>query len=248
MRRPAAFCFMTSIVGLRSQAAVAFRDSIPVMMGYLPLGFVFGFLFVQAGASAWMAPLCSIIVYGGASQYMMVPMVAAGASIPAIAFATLVINLRHIFYGVSLLQKVPSKGLARWYIAYTLTDETYSLLSIMPVGTPLARMLLVCFFNHLWWILGGLIGAVAGANVTIGLSGLDFVLTSLFAMLTAEQWRNRKTALSLWAALASYAAARLAVPENALAVSIAFCAAAGLFWGMRRDRQGGKAPLKETEA
>ena len=102
--------------GLRDSALTAFRDSIPVMMGYLPLGFVFGFLFAQAGAAAWMAPICSIIVYGGASQYMMVPMVAAGASVPAIAFATLVINLRHIFYGVSLLQKVPSKGWARWYI------------------------------------------------------------------------------------------------------------------------------------
>lgn len=64
--------------GLRDSALTAFRDSIPVMMGYLPLGFVFGFLFAQAGAAAWMAPICSIIVYGGASQYMMVPMVAAG--------------------------------------------------------------------------------------------------------------------------------------------------------------------------
>lgn len=232
--------------GLRDSALTAFRDSIPVMMGYLPLGFVFGFLFAQAGAAAWMAPICSIIVYGGASQYMMVPMVAAGAAVPAIAFATLVINLRHIFYGVSLLQKVPSKGWARWYIAYTLTDETYSLLSIMPVGTPLARMLFVCFFNHLWWILGGFIGALAGSSVTIGLTGLDFVLTSLFAMLTAEQWRNRKTALSLWVALFGYAAARVLMPENALAVSIALCAAAGLVWGAsRRKRDSGNCVLNK---
>lgn len=96
--------------GLRDSVRTAFRDSIPVMMGYLPLGFVFGFLFAQAGAAAWMAPICSIIVYGGASQYMMVPMVAAGASVPAIAFATLVINLRHIFYGVSLLQRCLPRG------------------------------------------------------------------------------------------------------------------------------------------
>ena len=165
---------------------------------------------------------------------------------PAIAFATLVINLRHIFYGVSLLQKVPSKGWARWYIAYTLTDETYSLLSIMPVGTPLARMLFVCFFNHLWWIFGGFIGALAGSSVTIGLTGLDFVLTSLFAMLTAEQWRNRKTALSLWVALFGYAAARLLMPENALAVSIALCAAAGLVWGAsRRKRDSGNCVLNK---
>lgn len=231
---------------LRALAAVAFRDSVPVMMGYLPLGFVFGFLFAQAGAEAWMALVCSSIVYGGASQYMMVPMVAAGASVPAIAFATLVINLRHIFYGVSLLQKVPSKGWARWYIALTLTDETYSLLSIMPVGTPLPRMIFVCFFNHLWWILGSFAGALAGANITIGLTGLDFVLTSLFAVLTAEQWRNRKTALSVWAALVGYALARWAVPENALAVSIGFCAVAGLVWGASRKSKTNGAVIGEN--
>ena len=169
---------------LRDSVLTAFRDSIPVMMGYLPLGFVFGFLFAQAGAAAWMAPVCSIIVYGGASQYMMVPMVAAGASVPAIAFATLVINLRHIFYGVSLLQKVPSKGWARWYIAYTLTDETYSLLSIMPVGTPLARMLFVCFFNHLWWILGGFVGAKIKKALDVKYLSIIFACLTIYSGIT----------------------------------------------------------------
>lgn len=101
-------------------------------------------------------------------------------------------------------------------------------------------------FNHLWWILGGFIGALAGSSVTIGLTGLDFVLTSLFAMLTAEQWRNRKTALSLWVALFGYAAARVLMPENALAVSIALCAAAGLVWGAsRRKRDSGNCVLNK---
>ena len=109
-------------------------------------------------------------------------------------------------------------------------------------------MFFVCFFNHLWWILGGFIGAVAGSNITIGLTGLDFVLTSLFAMLTAEQWRNRKTALSLWAALFSYAVARIAMPENALAVSIAFCAVAGLMWGAARRKEDAGKTAGQAEA
>ena len=93
---------------------------------------------------------------------------------------------------------------------------------------------------------GGFIGALAGSSVTIGLTGLDFVLTSLFAMLTAEQWRNRKTALSLWVALFGYAAARVLMPENALAVSIALCAAAGLVWGAsRRKRDSGNCVLNK---
>ena len=226
----------------------AFRASIPVLMGYVPLGKVFGFLFVQAGGAPWLAVLASILMYAGAGQYMMVPMVAAGLSVPAIAFATFVVNLRHIFYGISLLQKVPATGWRRWYIAYTLTDETYSLLTVMPRETPHARMVWLAFFDHLWWISGSALGAIVGASAQIELSGLDFVLTSLFAMLTCEQWRARTSAWPLIAALVGYVLARLVLPEQALAVSIAFCVAAGVVWALRRrlaTNEGKELQIKE---
>ena len=79
----------------------------PVAMGYIPLGMVFGFLFVQAGGAAWLAVLSSIVVYAGAAQYMMVPMLAAGLPVGTIALATAVVNLRHVFYGLSLLDRLP---------------------------------------------------------------------------------------------------------------------------------------------
>lgn len=233
----------TTSVGTSADIALALRDSVPVLMGYIPLGIVFGFLFVQAGGTPLSAVLCSMFVYGGASQYMMVPMLAAGASIPAVAFATAVINLRHIFYGISLINKLPSRGWQRWYIAYTLTDETYSLLCTLPAGTSLKRMMWLAAFNHTWWMLGGLVGAVLGASAQIELAGIDFVLTSLFAMLTCEQWRHRTSVWPLWAALIGYAGARFLMPEQALAVSIAFCVAAGLAWGVTR-----KARPNEGEA
>ncbi len=224
----------------RSAITAAFKDSIPVMLGYVPLGLVFGFLFSQIGGSPPLALLSSFLIYGGASQYMMVPMLAAGVSVAGIAFATAVINLRHIFYGLSLLHKVPARGWQRWYVAFTLTDETYSLLSIMPMGTPLPHILWLCFFNHAWWMIGSFFGALIGSAAQVDLAGLDFVLTTLFAMLTAEQWRRRKSAWPLWAALAGYAAMRFALPEHALAASIAFCVAAGLVWGATRKNQENK--------
>lgn len=226
----------SQLMGQRSDMAVAFTDSIPVMMGYIPLGIVFGFLFVQAGASPLATVVSSILIYGGAAQYMMVPMVAAGASIAAVAFATAVINLRHIFYGISLIGRLPSRGWQRWYIAFALTDETYSLLCTLPEGAHLKRMVWLAFFNHTWWITGSFLGAVLGAAAHIEWAGIDFVLTSLFAMLTCEQWRHRKTAWPLWSALAGYAAARVLFPEQALALSIAFCVAAGLVWGMTQKK------------
>uniref|UniRef100_UPI00402AAA79 AzlC family ABC transporter permease n=1 Tax=Turicimonas muris TaxID=1796652 RepID=UPI00402AAA79 len=83
--------------------------SIPVFMGYIPLGVVFGFLFVQAGGPWYWAPILSLLIYGGAVQYMMIPMLAENMPISAIAFATFVVNLRHVFYGLSLIDVVPKK-------------------------------------------------------------------------------------------------------------------------------------------
>ena len=225
--------FMTAQNSNNSEFVAALKASVPVFMGYIPLGMVFGFLFVQAGGTPLMAIVASFIVYGGASQYMMVPMLASGVSVAGIALATFVINFRHVFYGISLLHRLPATGWYKWYIAFTLTDETYSILCTMKENTPLSRMLWVAFFNHMWWIVGSFVGALIGAQAKIELAGLDFVLTSLFAMLTCEQWRSRKTAWPLWAALIGYGAARFAFPEQALSVSIGFCVAAGLVWGAK---------------
>jgi 4-azaleucine resistance transporter AzlC len=218
----------------------ALKESIPVFMGYIPLGMVYGFLFVQAGAEWWMAPLASMLIYGGAAQYMMVPMLAAGLPVATIAIATLVINLRHVFYGLPLLNKFPTTPWKKWCAVFWLTDETFSQVSVLPKGTEENKIFFLAFFNYCWWVLGSLLGAIIGAQAKIELAGLDFVLTSLFAMLLCEQWRGRKTAWSVWAALISYGAARAISPEHSLAISIGFCAAAAILWGKMRKKSSGK--------
>src|SRR5690606_36713846 len=99
-----------------------FSLTAPVAMGYIQLGMVFGFLFVQAGGSWVMALMTSLVVYAGAAQYMMVPMVAAGIPIGTIALATLLVNMRHVFYGLSLLVTFSRSPLLRWCTAVVLTD------------------------------------------------------------------------------------------------------------------------------
>lgn len=193
----------------------------PVAMGYIPLGTVFGFLFVQAGASGWLAVLASIFVYAGAAQYMMIPMIAAGLPIGSIALATLVVNLRHVFYGLSLLNHLPQSKLPRWYMVFALTDETYSVLTMLPATTSSKKMALLALLNHSWWVLGTLIGAVIGSQAQIALAGLDFVLAALFAVLTVEQWRTSKSPAPLWIALAAYAIAYPLAAKHALVIAIA---------------------------
>ena len=87
--------------------------SVPVAMGYVPLGAVFGFLLVQAGGPWWLPVLASLLVFAGAAQFMAIPLLAAGASISTLLLATAVVNLRHIFYGLSLLDKLPTNRWAR---------------------------------------------------------------------------------------------------------------------------------------
>lgn len=202
--------------------------SVPVAMGYVPLGMVFGFLFVQAGATLWLALLASVLVFAGAAQFMMVPMLATGLPLASIALATLVVNLRHVFYGLSLLQKLPHQPWARWYLVFALTDETYSVLTTLPPGTSTRQMVLVALLNQGWWVLGTLLGAVIGSQAQVPLIGLDFALAALFAVLAVEQWRSAHSAAPLWVALASYAAAQLLMPQQALLIAIALCVLAGM--------------------
>ena len=160
--------------------------SVPVAVGYVPLGAVFGFLFVQAGGPWWLAIASSIWVYAGASQFMMIPMLSAGLSVGSIALATLVVNLRHVFYGLSLLHALPQHPIARAYMVFGLTDETYSVLTTLPPETSTAQRVWLTLINQLWWVSGTAIGALLGSQAQTQLAGLDFALVALFAVLVVE--------------------------------------------------------------
>lgn len=202
----------------------------PVAMGYIPLGAVFGFLFVQAGIDWWLAILASIVVFAGAAQYMMIPMIAGGLSIGTIALATLIVNLRHVFYGLSLLQRMPQGRLQRWYVIFGLTDETYSLLTTLPPDSDRRQMVWLALLNHGWWVLGSAIGALVGARAQLALAGLDFALVALFAVLAVEQWRTRTSSAPLLAGVLAYGVAWALAAQHALLLSIAICVAVGAFW------------------
>lgn len=204
--------------------------SIPVAMGYVPLGMVYGFLAVQAGLSSWVTVAASVFVFAGAAQFMMVSMLAAGLPLTAIAATTLIINLRHVFYGLSLLNRLPRHAGARWYMVFGLTDETYSVLTTMPANTPVHHRVWVTALNHGWWVLGSALGALIGSHSHIGFAGLDFALASLFAVLAVEQWRVAHHSAPLWCALISYVLARWLMPQQALALAIGLCVLAGLMW------------------
>ena len=209
--------------------------SLPVAMGYIPLGMVFGFLFVQAGGAWWLAVAASLWIYAGAAQFMMLPMLAAGLPLPTIALATLVVNLRHVFYGLSLLNTLPRAWSAKTYLVFGLTDETYSVLTTLPSDTPAKDLVTITALNQGWWVLGSTLGAVMGAQAQVQLIGLDFALAALFAVLAVEQWRASSNSHALWVALVSYGVALCLMPAQALLIAIALSVLVGL-WLQRSSR------------
>lgn len=207
----------------------ALKATVPVFLGYMAIGIGFGLLTVNAGYPAWLAILMSVVVYAGAAQYIGVGLFAAGASLPEIALVTLVVNLRHAAYGLSLIAPFARAPRARPYLVFALTDETYALLT--SVGEEDRKdgrfMLFVSLMDQTYWVLGTVIGAAAGAFLPFKLDGLDFALTALFLVLTIEQvLRVRDPRPFVVAAACAVAAAFIVGPRGSIVA--AMVAAVGL--------------------
>ena len=177
---------------MSSTTRQAFVATIPVMTGYLALGFGFGIMLKASGFPVWLAPVMSITMYAGAMQYVAVGLLSSGASLLTVGLTTFLVNARHLFYGISMLDKFKGTGKRTPYLIFALTDETYSLLCQETPHIPLTERkhyyFCICFFNHCYWITGCTLGAVTGSLVSFNSQGIDFVLTALFITIFIEQW------------------------------------------------------------
>ena len=179
----------------RKTLAAAFPVTVPVLMGYLAIGMAFGLMLQSAGYGVGWALLMSLTIYAGSGQYLGVSLLAAGAPLGQAAFLTLMINFRHLVYGLSMLEKFRGMGARKLYMIFSLTDETYALLSSAqaPVGVnPKNFYFAIALLDHAYWILGSVIGAVAGALIPIDTQGIDFAMTALFVVIAIDQWKAYK--------------------------------------------------------
>lgn len=220
----------------------AFTASVPVLLGYVTIGFGFGLLAVNTGYPAWFAILMSVFVYAGAAQYIGIGLFAAGATLPEIALITLIVNLRHAAYGLSMIAPFGIHPRARPYLVFALTDETYALLSS---ATPDERadgrfLVLVSALNQSYWVAGTALGALAGALIPFRVQGLDFALTAMFIVLAVEQVLRLKKALPfVVAGLSAVAAKLIAGDRGTILVGILIASAALFAFQPRGSAQGG---------
>lgn len=174
----------------------ALKQSLPVLFGYLFLGSAFGVMLYDAGYNWMWAIFISLFVYAGSGQFLLCSLITQNASIPTVAVMTLFINSRHLFYGLSFIDKFRAGGWRYPFMIYGLTDETYSVntsITALPddVDEPHARYL-ISFFDHCYWILGSVIGAVAGQLIPIDFKGIDFSMTALFVVIFIDLIRGEK--------------------------------------------------------
>ena len=179
----------------KSTVKTAFVDTIPVMTGYLFLGFGFGILMHQSGYGLLWAGAMSLFIYAGSMQYMAVSLLTGGAGLLTAALTTLVVNARHLFYGISMVDAYKGTGRKKPYLIFALTDETYSLVSQKQLPqdmNPHSYCFLVSLFDHLYWVAGTVLGSLTGSLLAINFEGIEFVLTALFVTIFVEQWLSAK--------------------------------------------------------
>ena len=168
-----------------------FKDTIPVLTGYLFLGAGFGILLSEKGYGIGWAFFMALFMFAGSGQYLAVDLLATGASLISTAIATLLVNARHVFYGISLVDTYKDAGKKKPYMIFGLTDETYSLVTQNQPPEGMTRSqycFMVTFVDHIYWIAGCTLGNILGATLPISFEGVEFVLTALFVTLFVEQW------------------------------------------------------------
>jgi 4-azaleucine resistance transporter AzlC len=175
----------------------AFPHTIPVMTGYIFVGFAFGILFWKTGVHPILAVVMSIAVYAGSMQFMTVNFLISSMGIVEVILMTLLINARHVFYGLSFIDKFKGLGRKKPYMIFSLTDETFSLLcsAKAPEGVDSASFFFgIALLDQLYWVTGTALGAIAGlALKDFNTSGIEFAMTALFVVIAVEQWLSSPT-------------------------------------------------------
>lgn len=164
-----------------------FVKTIPVLAGYIVLGIGFGIVLQNHGFGIVVALFMSILIYAGSMQFVAINLIAAGAGFITIALTTIMVNARHLFYGISMIDKYRDTAPYKPYLIFGLTDETYSL--VCDDGALKKEdYFQITLLNQIYWVTGSVLGVLLGELLPFDFAGVDFALTALFVSIVVEQW------------------------------------------------------------
>lgn len=179
----------------RSALRAAFPYTIPVFTGYLFLGISYGVLMTSSGFPVWVPTVTSMTIFAGSMEFVLVNLLLSGFDLLQAFLMTLLINARHLFYGISMLDKYKGMGLKKLYLIFGLTDESFSVVCSVNPPEHVDRswfMFFVTLLDHSYWILGSTLGGIFGSILNFNTQGLDFVMTAMFIVVFMEQWKKDK--------------------------------------------------------
>lgn len=220
----------------------AFKTCVPVILGYLPSGFAFGLMISAAGCSLFTAVIMSVVIYTGAGQYLAVDFIKNNSAYIAIAVSTFLINSKHLFYGLSMLERYKGSGFKKLYLIFGLTDETYALLTGVKCPDSIDQRrfaLAVTAINQSAWVTATFFGALLGTAVSFDTTGIDFAMTALFLVIVTDQLKTYKTKYPfVIGALSALAALLVLGRDNILLGGAAMSVAALILLRKRIENDG----------
>ena len=182
----------------------AFPFTLPIFAGFWFLGIAYGIYMNVSGFSFWYPAIMSFTIFGGSLEFVAVSMLMSAFAPVQTLIATLLIQARHLFYGISMLEKFEGMGWKRFYLIFGMCDETFSInyTATVPKGIDKGWfMFFVTLLNHFYWFSGATIGGLLGSLITFNTKGLDFVLTAMFVVIFLEQWLKEKKHYTAWIGL-----------------------------------------------
>lgn len=173
----------------------AFPNTIPILAGFLFLGIAYGIYMNQSGFKFYYPMFMSFIIFAGSVEFATVSWLLGSFDPVNIFFLTLMINARHLFYGLSMLEKYNIPGWKKLYLIYGMCDESFSINATIDVPKDIDKglfMFFVTILNQIYWVAGATIGGIFGSFIPFDTKGLEFVMTALFVVIFLENWLKEK--------------------------------------------------------
>ena len=173
----------------------AFPNTIPILAGFLFLGIAYGIYMNQSGFKFYYPMFMSFIIFAGSVEFATVSWLLGSFDPINIFFLTLMINARHLFYGLSMLEKYNIPGWKKLYLIYGMCDESFSINATVDVPKDIDKglfMFFVTILNQIYWVAGATIGGIFGSFIPFDTKGLEFVMTALFVVIFLENWLKEK--------------------------------------------------------
>lgn len=224
----------------------SFFDTIPVLTGYIVLGIGFGIIMSSSGFNPLWSLAMSLFIYAGSMQYAAIGLLTGGASLVTIALTTLMVNARHLFYGISMVDKYKEAGIEKPYLIFGLTDETYALVcdgkDELDRKSKRKYFFFVTLFDQIYWVTGSMLGALIGSVLKFDTTGIDFALTALFITIFTDQWLKSKNIAPAIAGVLATVLSRIIWGASGFLIPSMIIIAVSLLVMKRFDRRKEDAP------